>query len=66
MFEITFIGQKDFDKTFTRFSTFVLGVHSKTSYLVLSALVSCINFWSHIVQSKANSLANIYIYEASL
>ena len=66
MFEIKFIGQKDFDKTFSRFSTFVLGVHSKASYLVLSALVSCINFWLHIVESNANSLVNIYIYEASL
>ena len=55
MFKITFKGQNEFDKIFTRFSKFVLGVHSKASNfavlselgqypLVLSALVSCINF----------------------
>ena len=31
MFEITFKGQNEFDKIFTRFSKFVLGVHSKAS-----------------------------------
>ena len=67
MFEITFKGQNEFDKIFTRFSKFVLGVHSKASNfavlselgqypLVLSPLVSCINFWLHIVQSNDNSL----------
>ena len=67
IFEITFKGQNEFDKIFTRFSKFVLGVHSKASNftvlselgqypLVLSALVSCINFWLHIVQS--NSIVN--------
>ena len=69
MFEITFKGQNEFDKIFTRFSKFVLGVHSKASNfavlselgqypLVLLALVSCINFWLHIVQSNDNSIVN--------
>ena len=69
MFESTFKGQNEFDKMFTRFSKFVLGVHSKASNfavlselgqypLVLSALVSCINFWLHILQSNDNSLVN--------
>ena len=67
MFEITFKGQHEFDKIFTRFSKFVLGVHSKASNfavlselgqypLVLSALVSCIIFWLHIVQSNDHHL----------
>ena len=51
------------------FTKFVLGVHSKASNfavlselgqypLVLSALVSCMNFWLHFVQSNDNSLVN--------
>ena len=69
MFEITFKGLNEFDKIFTRFSKFVLGVHSKASNfavlselgqcpLVLLAFVSCINFWLHIEQSHNNSLVN--------
>ena len=67
MFEITFKGQNEFDKTFTRFSKFVLGVHSKTSNfavfselgqysLIISAIVSCIDFWLHVMQSNTSSL----------
>ena len=55
MFEITFKGQNEFDKIFTRVSTFVLGVHSKASNfavfselgqypLIIAVIVSCINF----------------------
>ena len=69
MFEVTFKGQNEFDKIFTRFSKFILGVHSKASNfavlselgqypLVISALVSCINFWLHVVQSSDKSLIN--------
>ena len=69
MFELTFKGQNDFDKLYTRFLKFVLGVHSKASNfavfselgqypLVISAIVSSINFWLHAVQSKDNSLVN--------
>ena len=39
MFEITFKGHNEFDKIFSRFSKFVLGVHSKASnFAVLSEL----------------------------
>ena len=39
MFEITFKGQNEFDNILTRFSKFVLGVHSKASnFAVLSEL----------------------------
>ena len=69
MFEVTFKGQNEFDKIFTRFFKFILGVHSKASNfavlselgqypLVISALVSCINFWLHVVQSSDKSLIN--------
>ena len=69
MFELTFKGQNDFDKLYTRFLKFVLGVHSKASNfavfselgqypLVISAIVSSINFWLHAVQSKDNSLVS--------
>ena len=65
MFEITFKGKNEFDKIFTRFSKSVLGLHSKASNFavkvnwvsilqLLSALVSCINIWLHIVQSNDN------------
>lgn len=71
MFDITFKGQNDFDKLFTRFSKFVLGVHSKASNfavlselgqspLIITAIISCINFWLHVLQSSADSL----IYKA--
>lgn len=71
MFDISFKGRNEFDKIFTRFSKFVLGVHSKASNfavlselgqypLIISAIVSCINFWLHAMQSSASSL----IYKA--
>ena len=58
MFEITFKGKNEFDKIFTRFSKFVLGMHSKASNFavkvnwvsilqLLWALVSCMTFWLH-------------------
>ena len=60
MFEITFKGQNEFDKIFTRFSKFALGVHSKASnFAVLSELGQYpLVFWLHIVQSNDNSLVN--------
>ena len=69
MFETTCKKQNEFDKIFTRFSKFVFGVPSKASNfavlnilgqypLVIAALVSCINFWLHVVQSSNKSLIN--------
>ena len=69
MFEVTFKGQYEFDKHFTRFSKFFLGVHSKASHfavqsergqcpLTKSALVSCIKLWWHVVLSSDKLLIN--------
>ena len=74
MFDISIKGQTEFDKIFIRFSKFVLGVHSKASNfavlselgqypLIISAIVSCINFWLRAMQSSSNSLA---VYNAYL
>ncbi|MCG7891851.1 MAG: reverse transcriptase family protein [Candidatus Thiodiazotropha endolucinida] len=69
IFEISIKGQNDFDKVLMRFSKFVLGVHSKASNfaviselgqypLIISAIVGCINFWLHALQSSSSSLVN--------
>ena len=61
---MSFKGHNDFDKIFTRFSKYVLGVHSKASNfavfselgqfpLIISIIVSCINFWLHTIQSNS-------------
>lgn len=73
IFDISIKGQNEFDKIFMRFSKFVLGVHSKASNfavlselgqypLIISAIVSCINFWLHAMKSGTSSL----VYKAYL
>ena len=67
MFDMSFKCFNEFDKIFTRFSKYVLGVHSKSSNfavyselgqfpLIISAIASCINFWIHTVQSGSESI----------
>ena len=67
MFEMSLKSFNDFDKIVTRFSKFVLGVHSKASNfavfselgqfpLIISEIASCVNFWLHVVKSSDNSL----------
>ena len=72
IFEVTFKGQNEFNKIFTRFSKIVLGLHSKAlnfavfselgQYpLIISAIVSCINLWFHVMQSNTSSLIYKFI-----
>ena len=64
----------EFDKIFTRFSKYILGVHSEASDfgvyselgqfpLIISVIASCINFWLHTVQSKSKSLISEAYWE---
>ena len=72
MFEMSFKGHNEFDMIFTRFSKYVLGVHSKASNfavlselgqlpLIVSIIASCINFWLHTIQSNSESLISEHI-----
>ena len=74
MFEMSFKGHNEFDKIFTRFSKYVLGVHSKASNfavlselgqlpLIVSIIASCINFWLHTIQSNSESLISAAYWE---
>ncbi|MCU7801324.1 MAG: hypothetical protein KZQ70_14625 [gamma proteobacterium symbiont of Lucinoma myriamae] len=74
MFDMSFKGFNDFDKIFTRFSKYVLGVHSKASNfaafselgqypLIISVITSCINFWLHAVKSSDKSLLSEAYWE---
>ena len=67
MFEMSLKGYNEFDKTFTRFYQYILGVHSKTSnFAVYSELghvplstniiSSSISFWLQTTTSKSDSL----------
>ena len=67
MFDMSLKCYNEFDKIFTRFSKYVLGVHSEASSfgvyseldqfpLIISVIVSCIKFWLRTVQSKSESL----------
>ena len=57
----------EFDKTFTRFCKYILGVHSKTSNfavyselgqvpVITNIICSSISFWLHTTTSKNDSL----------
>ena len=76
MFEMSFKGHNEFDKLFTRFSKYVVGVHSKASNfavlsdlsqlrLIVSIIASWINFWLHTicVQSNSESLISAAYWE---
>ena len=74
MFDMSLKCYNEFDKIFTRFSKYVLGVHSKASNfgvycelgqfpLIISFIASCINFWLHTVQSKIESLISEAYWE---
>ena len=67
MFAMSFKCFNEFDKIYTRFSKYVLGVHSKACNfalhselgqvpLILSVIVGVINFWLHILQSGYDNL----------
>ena len=67
MFEMSFKGHNEFDKIYTRFCKYVLGVHSRSSNfavyselgqipLVISIISSSINFWLHTISSNSDSL----------
>ena len=64
----------EFDKIYTRFSKYVLGVHSKASNfavyselgqfpLIISVIASVINFWVHTLQSSNESLISQAYWE---
>ena len=69
MFDMSLKCYNEFDKIFTRFSKYVLGVHSKASnfdvYSELDQFCYCkfINFWLHTVQSKSESLISEAYWE---
>ena len=74
MFDMSFKGFNEFDKIYTRFSKFVLGVHSKASNfavyielgqfpLIISVIASVINFWIHTLQSGNESLISQAYWE---
>ena len=74
MFDTSFKSLNEFDKIFTRFLKYVLGVHSKASNfavyselgqfpLIISVITSCINFWIHAVQSSNDSLISKAYWE---
>lgn len=67
LFELSFKSNSEYDKIHTRFCKYVLGVHSKTCNfavfselgqfpLIISSITSCLNFWTHILQSSSESL----------
>ena len=67
MYEMSFKGYNEFDKTFTRFCKYMLGVHSETSYfavygelghvpLITNIICSSISFWLHTTASKSDAL----------
>ena len=67
MFDMPFKCFNEFDKIYTRFSKYVLGVHSKASNfavyselgqfpLIISVIASVIDFWIHTLQSGNESL----------
>ena len=67
MFEMPLKSYNGFDKTFTRFYKYILGVHSKTStfavcselgqvLLITSVICSSISFSLHTITSKSDSL----------
>ena len=74
MFEMSYKGHNKFDKIFTRFSKYVLGVHSKASNfavlselgqlpLIVSIIASYINFSLHTIQSNSESLISAAHWE---
>ena len=72
MFDMSFKCFNEFDKIFTRFSKYVLGVHPKSSNFAaycefgqfpLIVIASCINFWIHTVQSGSESIISKAYWE---
>ena len=74
MFVWLFKGQNEFDKIFTRFSKYVLGVHSKASNfavfselgqfpLIISIIASCVISLLHTIQSNSESLISAAYWE---
>ena len=67
MFDMSFKSNGEFEIIFTRFSKYVLGVHSKATNfavyielgqfpMLISIIARCINFWIHTIQSSNESL----------
>ena len=67
MFEMSFKSNTEFDKMYTKFCKYVLGVHYKACNfavfselgqfpLLVSTITGCLNFWMHILQSGSESL----------
>ena len=74
MFDMSFKCNNEFDKIFTRFSKYVLGVHSKATNfavfselgqfpMLISVIARCINFWIHTIQSSNESLLSEAYWE---
>ena len=71
---MSFKCKNEFDKNFTRFSKYVLGVHSKATNfavfselsqfpMLISVIARCINFWIHTIQSSNESLLSEAYWE---
>ena len=77
MFEMSFKGYNEFDKTFTRFCKYILGVHCKTSYfavyselgqvpLITNTICRSISFWLRTTTLKSDSLTfKVYLDQFS-
>ena len=74
MFDMSFKCNNEFDKFFTRFSKYVLGVNSKATNfavfselgqfsMLISVIARCINFWIHTIQSSNESLMSEAYWE---
>ena len=74
IFDMSFKGFNEFDKIYTRFLKYVLGVHSKACNfavyselgqfpMIISVIVGVINFWLHTLQSQNDSLVSQAYWE---
>ena len=54
MFEMSFKGYNEFDKTFTRFCKYILGVHSKTSNFAVYSELGQVPLIANIICSPSS------------